>query len=302
MTIDLSLLPPPDVIEVIDYESILATRKARMRALLDEAGILPDWDPDSESDPFVKFLEENAYREVLLRQRVNDGARAVLLATAKKNDLANLVARFGVERQLVTPADPDAVPPVPAVYETDARLLLRGQLAFEGLSVAGPRGAYRYHALSADPRVLDVGVSRPEPGTVLVTVLSTEGDGTASAELLDIVAAALNDEDVRPLNDRVEVQSAQIVHYTIAGTLYLSDGPDAAAVLDAAQAAAQAYADLRHAVGALVALSGIDGALHRTGVIRAVRTEPAAEIVPTATQAAYCDAVTLAIGGDDDVD
>lgn len=299
MTIDLSLLPPPDVIETIDYEVILTARKTRMRALLDEAGVLPDWDQDSESDPIVKMLEENAFREVLLRQRVNDGARAVMLATSNGADLENIVARYGVERQLITPADPEALPPVEAVYETDARLLLRGQLAYEGLSVAGPRGAYRFHALSADPRVKDVGVSRPEPGTVLVTILSTEGDGTAPADLLDIVSAALNDEDVRPLNDTVVVQSAEILHYMIAATLYLSDGPDTSTVEAASLAAARAYADARHRVGALVALSGIDGALHQTGVIRAIRTEPAAEIVPNATQAAYCDGITIEIGGDD---
>ncbi len=31
-------------------------------------------------EPIVKLLQENAYREVILRQRVNDAAKAVMLA------------------------------------------------------------------------------------------------------------------------------------------------------------------------------------------------------------------------------
>ena len=40
---------------------------------------------------------------------------------------------------------------------------------------------------------------RPAPAEVVVAVLSTEGDGTASPELLAAVAEAVNDEDVRPM-------------------------------------------------------------------------------------------------------
>jgi phage-related baseplate assembly protein len=46
-----------------------------------------------------------------------------------------------------------------------------------------------------------------------VTVLSRDGDGTASQELLATVDTALNDEDVRPVGDRVTVQSAKISRY-----------------------------------------------------------------------------------------
>jgi phage-related baseplate assembly protein len=53
------------------------------------------------------------------------------------------------------------------------------QQAFEGLSVAGPVGAYEYHGRSADGRVADVSVESPSPACVTITVLSREGDGTA---------------------------------------------------------------------------------------------------------------------------
>ena len=46
-------------------------------------------------------------------------------------------------------------------------------------SVAGPTGAYEFHALSADGDVKDAAATSPAPGEVVVTVLSRTGDGAA---------------------------------------------------------------------------------------------------------------------------
>ena len=218
--IDLSRLPAPDVIENLDYEALLEAAIVRLG---------PDY-VVSEADPAYKVLESAAYRELLLRQRVNDGARSVLLATAKGRDLDNLAALLGVERQVVTPADPDAIPPVEAVYESDERLRLRTQLAPSAISTAGPVSSYRYHALSAGSQVLDVAVASPAPGSVTVTVLSREGNGLADADLLAAVKAALNDDSVRPLGDVLAVQSAAIVDYQVTAELTIGAGPDSDAV------------------------------------------------------------------------
>lgn len=293
--VDLSKLPPPDVVEALDYEDILAERKARMKALFAEVGIMADWDDSRESDPIVKMLEENAYRELLLRGRVNDACRAVLLASAKRANLDQIGALYDVKRMVVTPEDTSVIPPKAAVMEDDDRYRRRIQLSFEGFSTAGPVGAYIFHTLSADIRVKDCSVTRPWPGTVLVTVLSTEGDGTAAVELLDIVLAALNDEKVRPLNDTVMVASAEIVAYAIAATLEIEPGPDAETVRAAALAQAQAYADSVHVVGGVAAYSGIDGALHRPGVRRALRTTPAGDVVATTLQAPYCTGIAVEV-------
>ncbi|EPM8673862.1 baseplate assembly protein, partial [Escherichia coli] len=81
--IDLNQLPAPDVVEELDFESILAERKATLISLYPEdqqeavARTLT-----MESEPLVKLLEENAYRELIWRQRVNEAARAVMLACA----------------------------------------------------------------------------------------------------------------------------------------------------------------------------------------------------------------------------
>ena len=143
--IDLSQLPSPEVVETLDYENILAEMLNDLRQRDSSFSALV------ESDPAYKILEVAAYRETIIRARVNDGAKAVMLAYATGKDLEHIGARYGVYRQLLTPADPDAIPPVEAVYEQDEELRRRIQLALEGLSVAGPQGAYIYHSLSADP-------------------------------------------------------------------------------------------------------------------------------------------------------
>ncbi len=276
--VDLSQLPPPEVVETLDYEVILAARVAKLRAELTAANILLDWDPTRESDTIVKLLQESAYREMILRGRINDAARAVLLAHATDGNLDNLAAFYGVTRL----AD-----------EKDERLRKRAQMALEGFTTAGPRKAYIFHALSADVRVKDVAVTKPAPGDIMITILSTEGDGTASPELLAIVAAALNDEEIRPLNDTVLLQSATIIHYAISASLLLFSGPGEEAVLAAARKDARAYADACHALGTMVARSGLDAALHKAGVQKVNLFSPAGEIAPDAVSAAYCYGITV---------
>lgn len=196
-TIDLSQLPRPNVIELLDYETIFNARKERLISLY------PEEEREAvrrtlgyESEPIVKVLQESAYREILLRQRVNEAAQAVMLAYALEDDLDVMAGNNNTERLTVTPADDTTIPPTPAVMESDADLRLRAQQAFEGLSVAGPVGAYEYHGRSADGRVADVAVESPLPAHVTISVLSRDGDGTASPELLAIVEKALNAETV----------------------------------------------------------------------------------------------------------
>ena len=192
-TITLSQLPQPDVIEPLDFETILAERKAYCVSLYpadQQAAIAATL--DLESEPITKLLQENAYRELILRQRINEAAVANMLAWAKGADLDNLAANWNVKRLTIQPGDDTATPPVPEIKEDDAALSLRALMAWDGLSVAGPTGAYEYFALSADGKVADAKGSSPSPAQALVTILSTEGNGTADATLIAKVTAALN--------------------------------------------------------------------------------------------------------------
>jgi phage-related baseplate assembly protein len=80
----------------------------------------------------VKLLQENAYREVIWRQRVNEAARAVMLAYAAGADLDQIGGNYNVERLVITPADDTTLPPTPAVMESDTDYRLRIQQALRG--------------------------------------------------------------------------------------------------------------------------------------------------------------------------
>ena len=300
-TINLAQLPAPSVIEVLDFETIFEERKQALLTLVSESQ-RPEVEEtlSIESEPLTKLLQENAYREIQWRQRVNEAARATMLAYAKNSDLDNLVANFDVQRLVVSPGDPDARPPVPPTYESDDALRLRAQRAWEGLSVAGPRGAYEYEALSADGRVSDARAASPSPAYVTVTLLAKEGDGTATQDIIDTVTPALSAEDVRPLGDRLTVQSAAIVNYQVNATLYVYPGPEQEPILTAATESLDTYIGMQRRIGRDIRISAIHAALHVEGVQRVELADPATDVVLSETEAAYCTATSVVIGGSDE--
>ena len=244
--IDLSQLPAPAVVEPLDFEVILAEVTA------DYVARYPEFTAFVESDPALKLLETAAYRELLLRWRINEAAKQNLLAFARGSNLDHLVAFAGVERQEV---------------ESDERLLRRFRLSLQALSVAGPRGAYEFHALSADPSVESVEITTPTEGDVrLVVVGGDNADGLPSAALIGTVKAVLDSDDVRPLTDTVEVLAARNICYQIAVTIYVDEGPDSALVRAAAEAAVLKYLLAQHRVGAVIHKSAVTGAAQVPGV------------------------------------
>ena len=295
--IDLSQLPPPQIVEQIDFEQILAERKAYMISLWpveEQAQIAARL--EIESEPLTRLLQENAYRETVWRQRVNEASLANLLATARGTDLEQLAGNFNVKKLVIQEGNPSAVPPVPRLMESDDSLRERAQMAWEGLSTAGPRNAYIFHARAADGRVADATAESPSPAVAVVTVQSLLGDGTASADLLTLVNTYLSDEDRRPVADRLFVQGADILKYQIKAKLYLlSSGPESEPIVAAAEQRLLAYVHQRRRLGMEVSESAVHAALHVEGV-RKVELEDWIDIVATKAQAPFCTNVTVTRG------
>ena len=300
-TIDLSQLPAPNVVEALDFETLLQARKVALVALYpadQQAAITRTL--ELESEPIVKLLQENTYRELILRQRINEAAKATMVAWATGGDLDQLGMNNGVTRLVLSPADSSTLPPTAAVMEKDEDFRLRIAQAFEGLSVAGPAGAYEYHARSADGRIADVSATSPAPAEVLITVLSREGRGEASAALLSAVNIALNDENVRPVADRVSVQSANIVEYSVDATLFLYPGPEAEPIRAAAEARLAAFVTAQSRLGRDIRRSALFAALHVEGVQRVELAQPAQDVVLDKTQAGWCTGRASSVGGSDE--
>lgn len=292
--IDLSRLAPPAVVEALDFEAILSAMLADLRARD------PGFDALTEADPAFKILEVAAYRELLIRQRINDASRAVMVAWATGADLDQIAANYGVARLTIRPADTRVTPPVPAVMETDDELRTRITLSLEGHTTAGSRGSYVFHALSASGDVKDVGVTSLTPGTVNVAVLSRTGSGAAPSETVAAVVNALNAEDVRPLCDTVEVRAAEIITYRIEAVLTVYGGAGQEAVQAAAIEAARQHAQAQHRLGRDITRSGLFAALHQPGVQNVRLLHPATDIRCDWRQAAWCSGIEVTIGGIDE--
>lgn len=297
-TIDLSQLPSPEIIEELDFETILTDVKAVMVAAFpadQQASVAAAL--SLESEPLNVIAQAMAYRELLLRRRINEGAAACMLSHAEGTDLDNLAANLDTDRLTITPKTDTAN----AVMESDEALRLRAQSAFEGVSVAGPSAAYEYYARSASGKVADARATSPAPAEVVLAILSTEGDGTASPELLAAVTTAVNDEEVRPLGDRVTVRSADIVDYSIDAELFLYPGPESEPIINAAMASLLAFlADNDKKIGRDVARSAISASLHVQGVQRVVLRSPPADLQISDTQAARNVGYVVENGGTDE--
>lgn len=299
MSVDFSQLAKPNIIEVVDFEVIFSERKTELiNKFNDDEKVAITAVLSRESEPLTKYLQENCYRELVLRNRINISAQALLLAYAEKEDLDQLAANFNVKRLVITQANNSKVPPVAAVMESDNALRERTQLAFDTLSVAGPESAYKKFARDADGRVGDVSVVSPNPAYITLTILQADSEnGAASPELLQIVEKAVTAEDVRPIGDRVTVQSAQIIPYNIQAKLFIAKDPEAATVLQQAINNANAYTNNNKRLGRSIRLSAIYAALHVSGVSRVELIGPISDVVLTPYQASFCTNINVSIGG-----
>ncbi len=292
--IDLQKLPIPDVLQVLDYETILAETKAEFIALAPEfASVI-----NHESEPLVKQLEFIAYIKLQMIQRINNSAKAVMLANASKADLEHLAANEGVQRLILDVGNADALPPIFPTLESDDDLRDRTQLAQESRSNAGPNGAYIFFARTAHGNVLDVSVIRKIPGTVIldIYILSRINSGIAEQNLLDIVATALNQETVLPLCDRINLHPCSIVEYQIQATLYFSPGPDRQVSLATAQANIEQYTQQQQRIGRDINRSAIYAALHVSGVEKVDLSLPGTDLIIDNQSAAICTGFTLIDG------
>lgn len=104
-----------------------------------------------------------------------------------------------------------------AATDDEYYAIMRASL--DAFSTAGPKGGYVYHAKATSTEIVDVVANSPEPGVVKLYILKENGE-TDDQELMGAVAAACNDNEIRPLTDRVIVEPAEKVVYNIRLTYY----------------------------------------------------------------------------------
>lgn len=278
--LDLSVLPPPEVIETVSYEPIVTLMRddlvARFPAI---AGVI-----DLESEPARKLIEVFAYREILLRARANDVARANLLAFATGADLDHLAAWYDVTR---------------LANESDARLRSRIVLAIRGRSTGGTEPRYRFVALSASPRVADAVVWRDGLTPVVrCAIYATDNNGVPDQGLLTTVTEHLTAADVRMVNDTIVVSAAVQKLQNITAQLTLLPNTSDSILADI-EAALRADWLAERRLGFDMTLSWITSRLMRAGIYKAAITVPAADVIAQPSEAISVGVVTLTVAGRD---
>lgn len=275
--VDLSALASPEVIEELSYETILSDLMVDAQARFDAAGIAYDVG-NLESDPVKIVLEAAAYRELLLRARTNDAARANLLKFAAGADLDNLAAFYGVTR---------------LVAETDQSLRERVLLAIVGRSAAGPEERYEAVARSVDARIIDAHIYQLDGGPALHCVLLTsDNGGVPDVTLKANVLAALTADDVRSINDVITVGAAVSTVVNITADVWLRPEASQQIITDLPALITAAWSSVAR-IGDDLALSWINSRLHVDGVSRVEVSAPADSVIASDEEAIGIGTVTI---------
>lgn len=293
--INLTDVPAPNIVEPLNFELILND------IINDFISRNPEFDAILESDPAVKVLEACAYRELILRARINHACQALMLVYASDSDLDQLAANVNVTRLIIDAGDPDSNPPRPLISESDSALKRRILLQFEIITGAGPKLSYIAHALSADASILDAYASNEnkqgkiEPGNVFITVL--DRDGITKPEVLDAVYEKCSAETVRPLCDTVITQSADQVEYRIQIQLVLNRQASFTQESAAARTRLEAYVTNEFMLGREITRAAIDVAAKTAGVHDVIIIAPSANVTCKKWQAPICTEIVISEGG-----
>lgn len=273
-------LPTPGVIEPLDFESILSAMQNDLIARFpDIAPILA-----LESSVANKIMQVCAYRELLLRARTNEAARANLLAYAAGPDLDHVGANSS-----------PSVARMPG--EDDERYRRRILLSTKARNV-GSEERYELTAFDADIRVKDaIAYRSARDPRVTVAILSTEAGGVATEGLLNNIRAAFALPGNRLVNGEVIVRSAVTSVVNIVASLTLVPGTPPTIVSAAASNLLAAWA-LEGGLGRDLTRDWIKARLQMPGVYGVTITTPAADVVKPDFEAVSIGTVTLSVAGE----
>ena len=110
--------------------------------------------------------------------------------------------------------------------ESDEDFKERIRLSFANKSTAGSNLTYKSFALSADERIKEIKILSPSAGIVDVIYYSDEADDIMQSR----IEKALNNDEVRPLTDKVQVKKANEVLVDVSGEIVIKSGADSSLV------------------------------------------------------------------------
>lgn len=321
-------MPEPPLLAIPSFEEELAGFKedvlARVDALRpdDHAAVAETMENDAELVSII--IQACALRTIHRTRVMNERLRQLLLPWSRGGNLdAKAFDLYGLRRQVITKGDPSAVPPTEDVMESDEDFMIRILLAPFTWSTGGTEMAYRYHALTLGSRPKTT-ISTPYPGRVVVTydfplssraaevkdarakmaepetgkiniwLLSRQGDGIPSDDLLGYAQEYFRRPDIPLLTDVVTLKKATNKNYAVRLKLHCQSTPWGEVDTATIEARASELAKQLHMLEGTIDPHRFSSlAYDMTTPVRVEVISPAAVITCGDGEAPFCTGVTV---------
>jgi phage-related baseplate assembly protein len=306
--INLAELSPMRVLETIDSDAIISARMTRFVELWNES------DPPSaiaydvgalEFDPIKINQECGAFFELLLRDRVNQAARAITLAFGSGSDLDAIASRYpgGVPR-LPAVANPRDYKEFPLDWESDDAYRKRIWLSPNPLGPHGTAEAYQFWALSAltagtlrDVSTIKIRPRLQDNPIVLVTCLLAGDEPRPSTGQLLAIRKYIQDESRQAMTDEISVCPPKIREINYKVDLWFYPGPDATLLMTRVRDSVNNLIANQYWLGHDHTLMALHAACALSGVARATIIEPTADVLVADDWLVQVKEVTLTLKG-----
>ena len=268
--IDLSTLPAPQSLATLSYAE---TRNAWIDALSDEdliASLVP-------GDPIYEAIQFSAYRELYKRAEIKEQLKQAFIATAWGAGLDLIGDPLGAPRNAGEADDIYRARIHENAREVGTGTYARYKARALSAATAAVHSVHVWKASKADVRVAWSAVTGASTGDKIAAGLAMQLELDSQADPEGI--------DSRMITDQITVQEAGLASsLNLAAHLYLRNGPDPEAALDAANAAAADLVKKAWRPGYQLYQSEIYSNLMVNGVGRVDVTSPTGDLTPLDNQ------------------
>lgn len=189
------------------YEKILNDIKL---SLLEKIQVdYPDFSNLSESDPMSKTIEIAAYRELLVRQKITDTIKKSLLSQSTGNELNQLAQLVLDENKKVQNS---------AEIKTAISTLWNDTLYY----TTGTKSAYQHFVMQfGNGAIRDVNVVNENHAVTIYILFHDENIPSDIDKFKNELQKKIEDENIRRITDKIEIQVAKKITYTIKAELMI---------------------------------------------------------------------------------
>lgn len=189
-----------------------------------------------------------------------------------------------------------------AERESDEAYRERIHEAPEKFTTAGSKQSYQYYTKQSSSLITDVTVNSPEAGTVCIVPLLSGGE-LPGDEIIQKIQETLNDNEIRPLTDKVLVKKPETISFSVNLTYYIDEDDESTQVTiknNVEKAVAEYVKWQKEKLGRDINRTELYYRIRNAGAKRVVISEPATDCVVSSEQVAIANSINVSYGGLED--